>query len=839
MLFNPLKKYFYSRPINTGFIYVLFTSLLIGSCTVPKKYQKGKPFITKNSIEVKGGNFSKEERATLKQRLNAQLDDSSRINTIDKYFIRHIIMSPPAYDSASASRSARNMETSMMHLGYYKARAAFNADTIRVEDQERVHVNYTVDVNKPTLIDTFQYIMRKPDLQKLAIEHIDQTLIKKGKPVTKAAVLGEINRMVDLYRNNGYYKFTAEELVMRGDTTVAALTTITDDIFEQLRLLAEAQAARDSPTIKLALVLKSPKDSSKLKQYHINNIYFFPDYRNGDSIGTPGLTVRYLTNERRIRKYCDTCRVDTSFIMMYHKNLFRPRFLIRNLYLRKGNLYNQNDFYKSLNSYARAGVWQSTNIVVQEVKPKDSVHKIDLLVQLIPTKKYGYEASLEASYSASSNTNSVTAANAGNLLGLSGNISFLNRNLNKEGIKMTNSLLAGIELNFRPDSANKKNIINSNEISYTNNVAFPRFIFPFVNFNTDKRFVSTESFITTKFSYINRIDLFNLQSFNLGLGYSGTTKKNRTWTFRPLSFEFAKLYNETDTFKKTLADNPFLRYSFNTALVAGSSLGYRVIKVNPKHTNRQHSLKINLEESGLIWGRLGIFKQYLKQYVKADMEYIYSANRPKSAIVFRVFGGVGIASKKDTTLPFFKQYFGGGANSMRGWPVRGIGRGSQPLAPYGSNSFNDRTGDIQLESNFEYRYNIAQIIPNSLLLKGALFVDMGNVWNFRNSKPGGGADSTQFVFGNLYKQLGVSAGTGFRLDFNYFVVRFDFGFRFKKPDISKNDGWQIPDINFNNLFKRGERVPDPVNPGQTRNDDRYRKWRYENYNLTIGISYPF
>ncbi len=836
MQVNPLIKYKLLQQLK----YTIFICLFIVSCTIPRKYQKDKPFVAKNKIEVKGGNFSKEERATLKQRLNAQLDDSSRIKVIDKLFFWHVLVSPPAYDSNSAAISARNMETSMLHVGYYNAKATFSADTVKSGNQQRVHVSYLVEVNKPTLIDTFSYIMRKPDLQKLAVENIDKTLIKEGKPVTKAAVIGELNRLVELYRNNGYYKFTSEEVVMRGDTTVAALTTITDDIFEQLRLLAEAQAARDSPTIKLAVVLKTPKDSNRLKPYYINNIYFLPDYRNGDNINDTGLTRRYLTNSRRLaREKCDTCKVDTNFIMLYHKYLFRPRILVRNMYLRKGNLYNQADFYKSLNAFARAGVWQSTNIVVEEVKSKDSSNKLDLIVQLIPAKKFGYEASLEASYSASSNTNSVTAANAGNLLGVSGNISFLNRNLNKEGIKMTNSLLAGVEFNLKPDSNNRKNLINSNEISYTNNISFPRLIFPFAKFSSDKRFISTESFITTRLSYINRINLFNLQSFNFGVGYAGTTKKNRQWTFKPLNFEFAKLYNETDSFKKTLADNPFLRYSFNTSLVAGSSIGYRINKVNPLHPNRQHSFKINLEESGLLWGRLGILKQYMRQYVKTDVEYIYSVSRPKTAFVFRIFGGIGIASKKDTTLPFFKQYFGGGSNSMRGWPVRGIGRGGQPLSPYGSNSFNDRTGDIQLETNIEYRYTIAQIIPNSLVLKGALFADIGNVWNFRNSKPGGGTDSAQFQFANLYKQLGVSAGTGFRLDFNYFVLRFDFGFRFKRPDVAKNDGWQIPDINFNNLFRRGVKVPDPLNPGSTYNDNRYKKWRYENYNLTIGISYPF
>ncbi|MEP7256217.1 MAG: BamA/TamA family outer membrane protein [Ferruginibacter sp.] len=825
---NPLNRYRLLQHLKN----ILFISLLISSCTIPRKYQKGKPFITKNSIEVKGGNFNKEERATLKQRLNAQLDDSSTINTIDKYFIRHIIVAPPAFDSNSAVQSTRNMETSMLHLGYYKAKADYHADTIRAGDQQRVHVKYTVQVNKPTLIDTVSYILRRPDLQLLAEQNVDKTLLKPGKPVTKAAVMGELGRLVELYRNNGYYKFTSEELRMRGDTTVAALTTITDDIFEQLRLLSEAQAARDSPTIKLAVVLNPPADSSKLKQYYINNIYILPDYHAGDK-----LNDATLKTELARKKNCDTCRI--NFIVKYHKKLFRRSFLGRNMYIRKGDLYSQENFYKSLNSFAKAGVWQSTSIQIVEVKDKDSLNKIDLVVQLVPGKKYGFEAAIEASYSASSNTNSVTAANAGNLLGLSGNISVLDRNLRKEGIKMTNSLSAGVEFNFRPDSNNKKNIINSNEVSYGNSIVFPRFVFPFLKYNSKKRFTSTESFINTKVSYINRINLFNLQSFNFALGYSATTKKNHQLTFKLLNFEFARLYNETDSFKKTLNENPFLRYSFNTALVAGGSIGYRSTKINVNHPNRQHSFKINAEVSGIPWGMLHIFEKYMRQFVKTDAEYIYSVTRPKSALVFRMFGGIGIAAKKDTTLPFFKQYFGGGSNSMRGWPVRGIGRGSQPLSPYGTNTFNDRTGDIQLESNIEYRYTIAQIIPNSLILRGALFMDIGNVWNFRNTVPGGGADAAQFQFKNLYKELGVAAGTGFRLDFNYFVLRFDLGFRVKRPDVTKNDGWQIPDVSFNNLFRRGVKLDDPNNPGQTYNDNRYRKWRYENFNFTVGISYPF
>ncbi|MBL0144483.1 MAG: BamA/TamA family outer membrane protein [Chitinophagaceae bacterium] len=164
---------------------------------------------------------------------------------------------------------------------------------------------------------------------------------------------------------------------------------------------------------------------------------------------------------------------------------------------------------------------------------------------------------------------------------------------------------------------------------------------------------------------------------------------------------------------------------------------------------------------------------------------------------------------------------------MRGWPVRGIGRGSQPLSQYGVNNFNDRTGDIQLEGNFEYRYDIAQIIPNTLILKGVLFADAGNVWNTRNSKKDGSTDSAQFKFKNIYKELGIAAGTGLRLDFNYVVLRFDLGFRFKRPETSNvNSGWKVPAIGFDDVFGKLFK-------------SEYKQWRYENMNFTIGLSYPF
>lgn len=809
----------------------LVTALAISSCTIPRKYQQNKPFVFKNNIELKGGSFTKDERLSLKQRLYGQLDDSVKTKVKDWLFFLHIIKEPPAYDSTYAGISSRNIRGSMIHLGYYNARVAFRADTARKGNQQRVTINYTVEAGNPTLIDTISYRLKKKELQDLAIATKPQSFLKKQTPVTKVNVLSEIGRLVDLYRNNGYYKFSSDDLRMRGDTTIEALTKITDDPFSNLELLTNANQKKDKPTIKLAMVLNPLTDTAKLIKYTISNIYLYPDYTG--------------TEDDYSKKFSDSERVTRSgYTIRFHKKLFRTGFLTRNMAFRKGDIYRQEDYQKTMANFSKSGAWQNVNI--QVLDNKDSAGKVDLLVQMIPAKKYGFEANIEASYSANSSTNATIAAYTGNLLGISSNISLINRNLRKEGIRMVHALRAGAELNLSSQRA-AGNVINSTELSYSNSISIPRLIMP-NNWIKGKKLQSQQSFINSSVAYTKRISLFELQSVGFALGWDWTSIKhpNRSWVLKPLNFEFSYLYNQSDSFKKTLIDNPYLQYSFNTALVMGASASYTSTWVNPKHTNRLRTLKLTAEESGFLFGMLplgpmGLFKNYIRQFAKIDIEYNYLVSHQKSAIATRFFLGIGAPiGKGDSSLPFFKQYFSGGANSMRGWPVRGIGRGAQPLAPYGSTTLNDRTGDIKIEGNLEYRYNIAQIIPNSLALKGALFLDAGNIWNFRNSN-GGRADSLQFVFKNLYKQLGVTVGTGFRFDFNYFMVRFDLGFRIKRPDIQANDGWQFPNISFKNLFGRGEKVPDlsTPDPNDKVNDNRYRKWRYENFNFTIGLSYPF
>ena len=231
------------------------------------------------------------------------------------------------------------------------------------------------------------------------------------------------------------------------------------------------------------------------------------------------------------------------------------------MFVKTGGMYRQEDYFKTINSLYKLGVWESPAIDIIE---KDS-NQLDLVVKLSPVKKYGFEGDIELSYSANSNTsNTISATNSGNLLGISGNISLLNRNVGKEAIRMTNAIRAGVEFNTGQRTIGGS-LINSNEISYSNSILFPKFITPFGGINRKKLLVQ-QSFITSNVSLIKRIDFFNQQVFNISYGYNWTTKANHNWTYTPFNFDFRRIYNTTARFEKTLDTFPFLRYSFNTAL---------------------------------------------------------------------------------------------------------------------------------------------------------------------------------------------------------------------------------------------------------------------------------
>jgi len=242
----------------------------------------------------------------------------------------------------------------------------------------------------------------------------------------------------------------------------------------------------------------------------------------------------------------------------------------------------------------------------------------------------------------------------------------------------------------------------------------------------------------------------------------------------------------------------------------------RVITYNGKHGITNY-FSISGEESGLPNLKAG----KLYSYLKLAAEFRKDIPLNKTTLAMRVFGGVGInynnSGRFGVTLPFFKQFVAGGPNSMRAWGLRQLGLGSSLLSDT-SSTFRDRYGDMQLEGNVEYRYQLAHF--TSVNINSALFVDAGNVWNIRKDPNNPNAE---FNINRLAEDIAIGAGTGLRFDFHYFLIRIDMGIKLKDPARLENNGWlSIKNFTWrNHEFDKPGRLP--------RN----------NYAVQLGIGLPF
>ena len=266
---------------------------------------------------------------------------------------------------------------------------------------------------------------------------------------------------------------------------------------------------------------------------------------------------------------------------------------------------------------------------------------------------------------------------------------------------------------------------------------------------------------------------------------------------------------------KAFRDNPFLRNSFNTGYII-SAQGNLTITYKGNHGITNYA-SFSAEESGLP----GLKSSKIYQYIKGVAEYRKSIPLNKTTLALRALAGVGYnynsSGRFGVTLPFFKQFVAGGPNSMRAWSLRQLGLGSSLLSDTAS-TFRDRYGDMQLEGNVEYRYQLIHF--TSVNINSALFVDAGNIWNLRKdpNNPNG-----EFNINRLGQDIAIGVGTGLRLDFNYFLIRVDMGIKLKDPARQENNGW----LDIKNFTWRNHEYED------------VGRLPRNNYAVQLGIGLPF
>ncbi|HEU5165468.1 MAG TPA: BamA/TamA family outer membrane protein [Chitinophagaceae bacterium] len=768
----------------TASIAVAVVIILLASCKViPKDYPKDKPFVFETNINLEG-NFTKDEKSALTAQLKNQLDDSLRAKTVYKLIYkginRPVLENPPVFDSASADRSMIFMKALLNKLGYLRNTITYD-DTIIVKGdsnsrQLRTTVNFNVKPNQLFRIDSVSHVINSNDLQALTDASISKSVLRKGDPFAQQLVSEELNRLVELYRENGYLKFGFEELSGVWDTLNLAILRPTIDPFD-IQMLEELRRRRDSPTTDIEIRLRPGYNVDKLKKYFVGNTTIYPDFNILDTSGKVPTQFVY----------------DSSFTFITYRNLFRKKFIAQNIYFRRGDLYNERRFVKTINRFNGLGAWHVVNV---EQIPRGLTDTVDVEMYLTPANKYSFTANIEGSFNSSNSINLEE-----NLVGVGGNVQLTNYNFGKAANRSSTTARYLTELDTEGE------LVKTIQTSISHSIVFPKPI-PNVSWIPEKLRDNFRTNLSFAFANTDRRDFLNLTSLNAAWGYNSQWK-NKSAYIRLPNIEFAHIIS-TDSLEKFLGFNPSLRTVFpENGLVLSIQGGF---SVRGGKKNVSQILRVNFEESGLLVSHINIKAlDSLFKFVKIDAEFIRNMQLGgKKSFLIRGFVGTGFAMATrerpvNPQMPFFKQFSAGGPYSMRAWGLRLLGPGStlayRDTVPI-------RFGDFQFETNAEYRFPLVKLWGYDF--SSCFFTDIGNVWFLRKNPdfPDGTLTGGRFL-----KDLAVGIGTGLRMDFDFLKVRLDYALKVKDPS------------------------PEPHNVA------KQNKWFYDFNPLSgiiqIGINYPF
>ena len=452
-------------------------------------------------------------------------------------------------------------------------------------------------------------------------------------------------------------------------------------------------------------------------------------------------------------------------------------------HLHSGSPYSASGLQNTYNHFGRLQAVKYTNITFKQVPDADSLD-CQILLQNNKPSTLSFQPE---------------GTNTAGDLGAAASLTYQNRNLFRGSEVLSVQLRGAYEAIRGLEGYSNQNFV---EYSAEAKLQFPRFISPFVN-RRIRRLVNATSEVSLLYDMQDRPEFHRrLLSAAWRYKWSFPHRKDKfqvdvldlNYVFMPwISETFHNEYLRNDNNR-----NAILRYNYEDLFITKIGFGYSITKGNT-------AFKSNIETSGNLlslasrmWnaqkdelGHYQVFNIAFAQYVKCDLDLSHVLMIDKNnQLVFHAGLGVAYPYGNSTVMPFEKRYFSGGANSVRGWTVRSLGPG-QYKEQDGRINFINQTGDMKLDLNAEYRTYLFW------KFNGALFVDAGNIWTIRqyDEQPGG-----QFSFKDFPRQLAVSYGLGLRLNFDYFILRFDLGMKAVNPAYEAEDDEHYPVLHPN--FKR-------------------------------------
>jgi outer membrane protein assembly factor BamA len=794
---------FNAHPFYAALALVVLVCSMLGGCTATKFLKEGETFYNGPEFQFETPDGPVRRKKILASELETYVNPKPNPKVLGsrpavwfyfiagtpkkkkgglRNFIKNKLGQPPVLlKEATPDRTARLLEGQVNNEGYFRSKVKAEVVTKRKDSK----VVYHITLNRPYRLRNIDYPNPKDSTYAAIIRTLkEESILDSNQRYDLEKLQAEQERIEREVENFGLYYFDDRYLLFEADSTVG------------------------KRRVDLTLKLEKDIPARARKIYRLDTINIFPNY--------------FLTTDSTKTATPDTTIVD-KYRYIDDKNNFRPQVITRVINLKRGERFNREAQELSLSHLMGLGVFKFVNIKFSESPRTDSA-MLNTDILLTPLKKKSLRLEVQG----------VSKSN--NFVGPGVSLSFTNRNAFRGAELLQIRLHGAYEWQISRKVAGG---LNSIETGLEASLTVPRFMTPIKIDFSSSRYLPKTTF-KAGINLQNRVSYYRLNSFNVGYGYNWRESPSKSHELYPVDISFVRTDKRSQAFQDLLKLNPVLENSFEDQFIVGTRYSFTLNtqlsesaaeKYEEKKT-REHNFYFNgtIDVAGnLLHGIQQIskvqegdsvftlFNSPYSQYVRgeADFRYYWTFDT-KNKIAVRLAAATGYAFGNSTTLPYIKQFAIGGSNSIRAFPARSVGPGGynvlddeKAASDDNARLFIDQRGDIKLEGNAEYRFDIYKA------LKGALFVDAGNIWLYKADPtrtgqydPNGG----KFDRKTFLNQLAVGTGAGLRFDFSFFVLRLDVAFPLRRNDT----GWVARDIDLGSS-----------------------EWRKRNLVFNIAIGYPF
>ena len=700
--------------------------------------------------------------------------------------------SPVVIDSSLIEKSQKQMEIYLVKKGYFNNEVDYEVIYPKIRRKKnKAKVIYSIKPKEHYIINCIDYEIEDPVLKSVwaAIRQVSKS--RPGQRFDISQLDDDRERITHYLNNRGYYFFTKDYIAFDVDSS---LNNHTVDIY--LKINPFSRIVENDTTVLVSH-----------KKYFIGDISIHTQYRALDNNYDP---------EKR-KKYGD-------FTIYYDSSLtIKPKLLSHLIEIKKGEVYQKDKIEITYKRLVSLGVFDGVNIQFTPTTIKNR-NMLNCEIRLTPAKKQAFAIE-------------TTGTHRDGSLGLLINTSYRHKNI----FKSAESGQFGI--NFGAE-AQRTIIQTQNSADVIEKFRFNTFeIGPEISFNLHnlfpipltwtKRSNEPTTKITAAFNFQKRPDYDRtLTQFKYSGNFIENKRKGSSIHYDLFNISLIRI-NKSDAFITLLNElnNPFLSASYNNHFISSAKVSWVVNSQKNKYQLKYHYFKIGTEFSGFLFrgihnlsnspknetGSYELFNIAYSNYIKPEIDYRrYRQPNLSNTLAARVYGSIGFPFENLKTLPFEKSYFSGGSNGIRAWQVRTLGPGSfRDTLNYVSYT---NIGEIKLETNMEYRFKLTD------LFEGALFIDVGNIWLLNEDPQRPGAE---FKPSKLWNDLAIGSGIGLRMDFDYFLIRFDLGFQIKDPLKIDSEQWAWqPKTEY--LDHLNQYFPEYL-----------PKNNFPIFNFNLGIGYPF